>query len=294
MMELNPAQLSALAAVVSEGTFDAAARRLHVTPSAISQRLKALETSVGRVLVTRDKPVTPTESGRAILQLARQLQSLTEDAMREIGADEATGPTMVSMAVNADSLDTWLLPALTAAGPDLVFDLRREDEDQTVELLRTGAVMAAITSVSKAVPGCSVRRLGQMRYRACASADLAAKWFSGGVTTDSLAVAPVVVYDRGDTLQDQFIRRWTRRRLEPPRHYVPASNAFAIAVRVGLGWGLIPEQQVSDDLRRGTLIDLDPGRAVAVPLYWQQWKLRSSTLQAVAEAVQGAALEALG
>jgi LysR family transcriptional regulator, chromosome initiation inhibitor len=289
MMELDPAQLAALAAVVSEGTFDAAARRLHVTPSAVSQRLKALETSVGRVLVTRTKPVAPTESGQAVLRLARQLRSLTDDALREIGADDTTGPTVVPLAVNADSLDTWLLPALAAAGPDLVFDLRRDDQERTVELLRTGAVMAAITSVSSAVPGCSVRRLGRMRYRACAAPAAAARWFGDGVTSEALAAAPVVVYDRSDRLQDRYLRRWTRRSVEPPRHYVPESNAFARAVRVGLGWGMLPDQQAADDLSRGALVDLDPGRTLDVPLYWQQWRLHSGTLDAVAEAVRRAA-----
>lgn len=288
-VELDPAQLSALAAAVSEGTFDAAARLLHVTPSAVSQRVKALETTVGRVLLTRSKPVTPTASGEAVLRLARQLRSLTDDTMRGIGAGDAAGPTQISMAVNADSLDTWLLPALAASGPELVLDLRRDDEEFTPDLLRTGSVMAAITSVSTAVPGCSVRRLGAMRYLACASPDLVGRWFADGVTPDAVTAAPVVAYDRRDTLQDVVIRRWTRRRVDAPRHYVPSCHAYAIAVRVGLGWGLLPEQQARDDLRNGTLLDLDPGRTVSVPLFWQQWKLRSSALDVAAEAVQSAA-----
>ena len=49
-------QLRALHAAVDEGTFEAAARKLHITPSAVSQRIKGLETSVGRILVQRTKP----------------------------------------------------------------------------------------------------------------------------------------------------------------------------------------------------------------------------------------------
>src|SRR5205807_8806171 len=98
------AQLAALAAAVSEGTFDAAARKLHVTPSAISQRVKALETSVGRVLLTRAKPVRPTESGQTLLRLARQIDLLTADVVREIGEEDApAGPVVIPLAVNADS-----------------------------------------------------------------------------------------------------------------------------------------------------------------------------------------------
>ena len=49
-----PADLAlTLATVLDEGSLDAAARRLHVTPSAVSQRIKALEEHVGRVLLVR-------------------------------------------------------------------------------------------------------------------------------------------------------------------------------------------------------------------------------------------------
>jgi len=77
-------QLEALATAVSEGTMDAAARKLHVTPSAISQRIKALETTIGRVLLTRSKPLRPTASGETILRAARQIQAITADATREL------------------------------------------------------------------------------------------------------------------------------------------------------------------------------------------------------------------
>ena len=63
-------QLSALAAVVHEGSFDAAAQRLHVTPSAVSQRIKALEQQVGRVLVLRTRPCRPTDDGEVLVRLA--------------------------------------------------------------------------------------------------------------------------------------------------------------------------------------------------------------------------------
>ena len=63
-MDLDLAQLRALDATVREGTLEAAARALHVTPSAISQRLRALEVATGRILLVRTKPVQVTESGR--------------------------------------------------------------------------------------------------------------------------------------------------------------------------------------------------------------------------------------
>jgi len=285
--------LTALAAVVDEGTFDAAARRLHVTPSAVSQRIKALETSVGQVLVTRSKPVRPTPGGEVVLRLARQVGTLTTDALAEIGAGgDGTGgdgtSTVVPIAANADSLATWLVPALAGAGPGVVLDVHRDDQERTADLLRRGTVMAAVTSEPDAVPGCTVRRLGRMRYHAAAHPEFVRRWFPGGVDPDRLVVAPIVAYDRADQLQERYLRRRMRRRSPAPRHYLPDTTAFVQAVALGMGWGMLLDEQI-DALPAPQPRRLDPGRTVDVVLYWQQWRLRSPALDAVTDAVREAA-----
>jgi LysR family transcriptional regulator (chromosome initiation inhibitor) len=182
-----------------------------------------------------------------------------------------------------------VLPALAKVGPPTVFDLYREDQDRTADLLRDGTVMAAVTSSADPVPGCTVIRLGKLRYRPSASAAFVARWFPDGVTPQTLAQAPVVVFDRNDQLQDRYLQRRARRRLDPPRHHVPASADFLEAVRLGLGWGMIPDLQWVPGL-----VLLDPRGGVDVHLYWQQWKLHSPALEQVASAVRAAAAEALG
>ncbi|GAA2472285.1 LysR family transcriptional regulator ArgP [Streptomyces longisporus] len=289
-------QVRTLLAVVDEGTFDAAAAALHVTPSAVSQRVKALEQRTGRVLLMRTKPVRPTESGEVVVRFARQLARLERDARAELGMSGAGEPTRVSIAVNADSLATWLLPALTRVRhePRLCFELRREDETRTASLLREGLVMAAVTSSAEPVTGCSVRALGRMRYVPVASPDFAREYF-GGPLREALAVAPTVAFDRSDDLQDAFVRRLRRDRsgASAVRHFVPTSEGYAESVAAGLGWGLVPEVQAEPLLRAGRLVHLAPDRALDVPLYWQQWKLDSPALAAVARAVTEAAAGAL-
>ncbi len=282
-MQWELAQLEALAAAVGEGSFESAARRLHVTPSAISQRIKALETSVGRVLLIRSRPVLPTTSGEALLRVARQIEVLVADAARTLAADEQELPA-VALAVNADSLSTWLPAALAAVDPPVCFDLRRADETRTAELLRDGSVAAAVTALSDPVPGCTVRSLGSMRYRPRASAQFAERWFRDGPTAANLSRAPVVIFDRTDVLQDRYLRRRSRRQLHPPRHHVPGSTAFVEAVRLGLGWGMVPDLQTAQG---DGLVELDRKGAIDVNLYWQQWRLSSSVLERVADAVHG-------
>src|SRR5690606_33386561 len=105
-----------------------------------------------------------------------------------------------------------------------------------------------------------------------------------GVTPTALGQAPRIDFDRRDDMQAAFLRS-IRVRSVPPIHYVPASTEYATAVRLGLGWGMLPAEQ-SDG---AGLVDLMPERPLDVPLYWQQWNLSSPLLQAVSDAVSRAA-----
>lgn len=287
-MDFDFAQLRALSAVVSAGTFDAAARALHVTPSAISQRLKALEAAAGRVLVVRSKPVRVTASGQVVLRLARQVEVLTADTARHLGTEHASRPVTLPIAVNADSLATWVLPALAPLADTVCVDLHRADQNHTSALLREGTVMAAVTADAEPVPGCSSIPLGSMSYQPMAAPGFAAQWFPDGVTARALANAPVVVFDREDDLQHHYLRLRTDQ-LDPPVHHVPSSADFPTAVALGLGWGMLPDLQSAVHYRDGRLVDLDPDGATDVTLHWQQWRLRSPTLDRVADAVLAAA-----
>ncbi|MFF5701075.1 LysR family transcriptional regulator ArgP [Streptomyces sp. NPDC012794] len=298
MDELPLEQVRTLLAVVDEGTFDAAAAALHVTPSAVSQRVKALEQRTGRVLLMRTKPVRATESGEVVIRFARQLARLERDARAELGMGmgEGLGPVRMPIAVNADSLATWFLPALTRVPqePPICFELHREDESHTTALLREGQVMAAVTSSPDPVAGCTVRALGLARYLPVASPDFTARHLTGAPARD-LREAPLIVFDRRDVLQDDFVRALTggAATASAARHLVPTSEGFRDAVAAGLGWGLVPEPQAEPLLEAGALVPLAPGRWLDVPLYWQQWKLDSPALALVARVVAETAMEEL-
>ncbi|REJ05883.1 LysR family transcriptional regulator ArgP [Microbacterium bovistercoris] len=287
------AQLAAtVAAVIDEGSFDAAARRLHLTPSAVSQRIKALEQQLGRVVVVRSKPVRATEAGEALVRLARQVALLEHETITAFGlSPDDTGETRVRvpLAVNADSMATWFLApiARVAQQHDIDVDLHRDDQNYTARLLESGEVMAAVTSESTPVGGCRVEPLGVLEYRPMATPEYLARWLPEGATPDALARAPFVDFDRRDELQHDWLRGHGVDPWSVPRHYVPASYDFAQAVRLGLGWALIPVVQGVEGL-----VDLG-GPATRVPLYWQQWNLRSPLLDAIAAEVAAEASRAL-
>ncbi|WNV86338.1 LysR family transcriptional regulator ArgP [Umezawaea sp. Da 62-37] len=292
-MPLDPVQLATFQAVVDHGSFDAAARVLHVTPSAVSQRIKALEQVVGQVLVRRTRPCEPTDAGRPLVRLGGQVALLEREALAAArGALGGQARTRVAVVVNADSLANWFLPVL-ADLPDVVFELHTDDEGHTAELLRAGAVVAAVTSERTAVQGCRVTRLGAMRYLAVAAPGCHARWFADRDPADAFAAAPVVCFNRKDAVQRRFARSMTDRDTDPPTHYVPASDSLTEAIRLGLGWGLVPEAAVRQDLADGRLVALAPGRHLDVPLHWQCWRLESTVLSALTAAVRKAAAGAL-
>ena len=290
-LDLDLGQLRALQAAVDTGTLDAAARALHVTPSAVSQRLKALEQATGHVLLVRSRPVRVTDPGRAVLRLAREVALLTSDAVRELAPSGER--VVLPVAVNADSLATWLLPALAGLDDDLLLDLRRADQDATAELLRDGSVLAAVTAAARPVPGCTSTRLGVLRYRPAAVPRFAQRWFPDGPTAAALARAPVVHYDREDDLQRGWLRRRTRGRADPPAHHVPSTEGFVLAVLAGLGWGMLSELQLEDPALRDAVVLLDAEAVVDVELHWQRWKVRSSSLERLTEVVLAGARTAL-
>ncbi len=307
-MHLDTAQLAALAAVLGEGSFERAAVALHVTRSAVSQRVKLLEERVGQVLVRRASPCTPTEAGQALLRHAQQMALSEAEALRSIaGTGAALTPVRLAVGVNADSLATWFVGAMAqvagppAAAPEpgngpapaITFDVHVEDQDHSSELLRQGRVMAAVTADPQPVQGCQVVRLGTMRYRALASPAFMERYFAQGVTAAALADAPVLVFNRKDALQERFTRRITRRALAPPTHWLPSSQAFVEASLAGLGWGMNPDALVRKDLDAGRLVELAPGKPVDVALYWQFWRLNVQALHRMTEAVQQAAARAL-
>lgn len=278
---LDAGQLAALAAVVECGSFDAAAARLHVTPSAVSQRIKALEHRVGQVLVVREKPCVATVAGAPLLRLAAQTALLEAEVLGEMG-EGPDGQKRIALAVNADSMSTWFTGVFTLV-PDVLFDIRIEDQDHSTRLLREGVVMGSVTTERRPVPGCRVHSLGAMRYVAVGSEDYVERYLSSGFTAQAAGLAPSLAWNRDDALQDRLVRKVFRKDIARPTHYIPTAEGFGAAVRAGLGWGMFPDSLVDASLTLVTGVYLD------VPLYWQCWKLDSAIVDTVTDAVRSAA-----
>lgn len=291
--------LQTVAAVVREGSFERAARALHVSPSAVSQRIRLIEERLGAVLVVRGTPCTATDAGARLCRHAETVAWLEHDLRRNLpGLARDAGETpraTLRVAVNADSLDTWFVDALAlhAQSDDTLIDVAVADQDHTGAWLRRGHVMAAVTALAKPVQGCKSRKLGGLRYVATASPAFVARWFGAGVNADSLARAPSLVFDHHDQLQAQWVRRLLRRGVVLPAHRLPSTRAFVSAALGGVGWGLNPLALVQAHLAAGRLVELVPGRHFDVPLYWQAANLPLPALERLTRHVLRAAGESL-
>ncbi|WP_132993417.1 LysR family transcriptional regulator ArgP [Gordonia zhaorongruii] len=293
-MDVSAESLVTLTAVLREGTFEAAAVSLHVTPSAVSQRVKALEHSVGRILVRRTKPVTATPDGEVLARLGEQWSLLVAEARGELtgiahepDVDPRLLPRVVlKIACNADSLATWFLPVVASfheAHP-VSLDLHRDDESVTTDLLRAGDVVGAVTSEPVVVRGCETVELGSLRYFPVASPDFIARWLPDGVRARDMRYAPMVMFDPNDHLQIKALKQLVVEPVSPPVNYIPAAAEYRRAIQAGIGWGAVPEVEIDDEHTGRQLIPLSQ-KPIDVPLYWQYWKLRSPLVTALTELI---------
>ncbi|SHO54985.1 LysR family transcriptional regulator ArgP [Vibrio quintilis] len=287
-MSLVSPQIVALITVIEERSFEAAARRLSVTPSAISQRIRTLEDRVGQLLVVRQAPCRPTPAGQQLLTKVRPMLLLEAEAMAEfhLTQDSSKLSNTFSVAVNEDSLSTWLISAFARLQHEhgYLFDIRVDDQDFTLDHLREGSVIGAITSEATPLQGCAVHRLGNIRYCAIASPEFAERYFSQGLTAKAFAEAPVIVYNRKDPLQSRFMHAVTSEWITPAAvHYLPDSLGLVEAASRHMGWTLAAEGLMTEALAKGQIINLVPDQWLDGPLYWQHAAIRSVALSQITD-----------
>ncbi|MER6973848.1 LysR family transcriptional regulator ArgP [Nocardioides sp. NPDC000445] len=294
MPALDPTQLETLVVIAEEGTFDAAARRLNITPSAVSQRIRALERAAGQVLVRRTTPCTPTEAGEPLIRHGRQLRLLLDEAAATLSADKTSDATVVdlSVVVNADTLATWFRPVLdeVATWDRTALRITVEDQGYSADALRRGEVLAAVTSEPRPVQGCTVEPLGRLRYTPGAAPALIERHRKGrGIDWGAI---PMIVYNEKDHLQDEVLAAHGAPR-PPVVHRVPSSHDFHEAIRRGLGWGMLLDPQAEADVESGATVPLPGAKPIDIQLFWQRWRLDSIALDDLSEAVRRAARSGL-
>lgn len=302
MSTFDPDALECLAAIIEEGGFERAALRLSITQSAVSQRLRALEAQVGTVLIVRSRPLKPTAAGQLMLKHAKMMRLLRADLEKDLKelAPSTTGngreEERISVAINADSIATWALPALNSlAQAGLPIEIITDDQEFTHEWLREGQVLGCVTSLGQALRGCKMEPLGTMDYVAVAQARYAAEHLPQGLNAHNFHQVPFVAFNRKDKLQHGFVAQaFGLSRVLLKQLFVPSSEGMVRAVQAGWGVSVVPELRVRELLACGELVNLVPHHRLGVALYWHCWNLSSDVLDALSTALRSAARQSLG
>ncbi|MBU0943195.1 MAG: LysR family transcriptional regulator ArgP [Proteobacteria bacterium] len=273
--------IEAMAMVVREGGFDKAANVLHLSQSAVSQRVKLLEEQTGQILLARSTPPRTTSAGRNLLKHYLQVKQLEDDLLGEMDKEADKGYRSIAVALNADSLATWFLDAIQSlvVKEGVLLDIRVDDQEQTHRLLKNGDVVGCVSTQDQPLQGCRMVYLGEMNYQLLAAPEFVEKWFPAGLTITEACRAPAIIFNRKDELHHKLFQQVFGEVPDAfPAHYIPSAEKFVDFIARGLGYGMLPGQQSESFLRNGRLVDLAPGCKVPVKLYWHCWNLKSKLL----------------
>lgn len=295
-MDFDYDSLVVLAAVVRTGSFDAAAKSLNVTQSAVSQRIKQLEERVGSILVQRGRPCVATEDGMLLCQHHEQIELLRHELSQQLsmtGNGRRTAGIKLRIAVNSDSLATWFPSVVKRAADDLGLWLEviPDDQEFTEERLRSGDALAVVTTSDKSVAGCTAIPIGSMDYLAVGSPDLMARYFTEGVSRKTLAAAPAIRFDRKDSLPTQWITQVIGEDVKVAHHDMPSYEGHLLCCTQGIGWAMMPSLTVGPMVDSGQLIELVPGARIDMPLFWQTRSQASTTLRELSNVVSEVAAD---
>ncbi|WP_191601664.1 LysR family transcriptional regulator ArgP [Marinomonas algicola] len=284
--------LSAFIAVIENSSFERAANQLCITQSAVSQRLKHLEESIGKALVIRSPQIKATAAGHALLKYSHSLGQIERELIREIAPKQQLDWLKISIATNSDTLATWLLGTLApwCTENKVLLDLKVDDQDQTHELLKTGEVLGCISSIEQASQGCVSESLGVVHYHCVVSPSFKKEYFSKGINKERFKKAPAVVFNQKDRLQSLYLQQYfdidASQQLQ---HFIPSSEAYIEWIKLGMGFGMAPKMQVQQMLDSGELVLLTPDKPVAIALFWHQSRIKTLLSQSLSKQIVSAA-----
>lgn len=279
---LDNKQCEAFLAVVESGSFDQAGINLCITSSAVTLRVQALEKKLGQLLLIRGRPCVLTKSGQKIFEYLKHTRRLEQNLLHSLigGAEFDFFKTVI--ASNADSLATWLLPTLkdVLVKEKIMLEIIIDDQSHTYSLLEKGTVSACISIEDKPMRGCHAEYLGIMRYKMVCTDNFRRKWFPKGINRKNLRLTPAIIFNDKDYIHfDLLEKKYGLIKGTYPYHLIPSSESFVTAIKLGLGYGLIPEFQIKTDVQEDRLIELLSDEKIDVPLYWHHWKQQATPLE---------------
>ncbi|WP_166644938.1 LysR substrate-binding domain-containing protein [Dongia mobilis] len=233
--------LRSFAAIVAAGSFRAAAEAVGRSPSAVSMQIGRLEEIVGGRLFTRDRPpVRLTPEGEMLLDYARRLLVLEEEARAAFAPEAALGRVRFGIPDDyATGVLQPILARLAVEHPRIEVEITCAPSAQLLPLLKGGQLdLAIITHLPGRPRGQLVRREPLV---------WAAARISSGWDSDPL---PVAVFQPDCWARDVVERALDKAKRRYRIAYASPNLAGLLAVvQAGLAVAALPRSSVPENLR---------------------------------------------
>lgn len=266
--------IAALYAVIETQNFEAAAAKLCITQSAISQRIKSLESYYGEPLLVRTQPYQPTARGEILLGHYKRVLQL-EAAL----AIPETQVPQISIAISRDSLETWFMSVLIQLKTlmPMTLEVIADDQEITHEYLRKGLVSTCVSTSSKAMAGCKAELIGHLDYVLVASPAFKKQYFDHVKNIkDALLKAPAVIFDNKDNLHSRYLKHFFNIADSVANyHKLPSVEGFRQFALLGYAYALVPKIDIVSDLKSKKLVNLFPDKIWRMPLYLHTWSIET-------------------
>jgi len=270
-----------------------AAEKLHLTQSAVSNRIAALEEELGAPLIDRrDRVFRLTPAGNRFLHHAERLLTVHRDVKREFGTPEEQ-PVSLRLGGIETVLHTWLIPLvewLKANKPQLEFELTVEMTHVLNEQVRRGGLDLVFTATAAEAPGIVVEALPSMAMVFVGPAALA----EGRAAGTPLSVAELVAHDlltfqRGSQPHVALLDTLHHADVADKRvHTVSSISALVKLVESGFGIATLPRAAAEPLCRRHAIAILDCALQLPpLPLFASYWSYPTAPAldAAIADAV---------
>jgi len=268
--------IEALSAIIEANSFDIAARQLHITQSAISQRLQTLQNYYGDPLLIREKPYQPTSLGEGLIGIYKKVQSLELSLQKTLGKEAMV---KLSIAMSRDHFETWFHQLMV--DNDLlqryIMDVTTDDQDKTIHYLKKGVVSICLSSQKHPISNCKSEFIGNMTYILVSTADFKRVHYKVKDIKKDIIKAPTLVYDKNDHLYQKYLEKHFN--LVGPKmfvHTIPSVRGFKALAMKGHAQALVPIIDVLEELKKNKLINMFPEKTWDMPVYLHSWAFGSN------------------
>jgi LysR family transcriptional regulator, chromosome initiation inhibitor len=258
-MSLLSPNLEAFVAIVKNKTVNGAAREIGLTQTAITQRIRALESMLSTTLFTRSrKGMLMTQEGESLLRYCQAALDLEGETLAKIQGIAKLAEIRVAITGPTSVMTSRIIPQcleVIRVHPQLVMTFEVSDIERRAEALRTGQVQFAIVPPEQVANEMESKRLKPEQYIL-----VGPKSWRKRDLRDIVREEPIIDFDPTDSMSFSYLKKFKLHHLVGrDRHFVNNNESLIEMFKQGIGYGVLTKEVAAPHLKDGALIELNPG-----------------------------------